>query len=43
MTVLLEYVTVLSEYLGFSLLGMHWPKSSGVVSTAYTEYIYHQF
>ena len=36
-------MTVLLEYLGFSLQGMQQPKSSRAVSTAYTEYIYHQF
>ena len=41
MTVLLEYVTALLEYLSFLLQGMHQPKSGGVISTAYTEYIYH--
>jgi len=43
MTVLLEYVTALLEYLGFLLQGMHQLKSSRVVSTAYTEYICLQF
>jgi len=43
MTVLLEYVTALLEYHGFSLQGMHRPKSGWVISTAFTEYIYHQF
>ena len=43
MTVLLEYVTALLEYLGFLLQGMHRPKSGGVISTTYTKHIYHQF
>ena len=30
MTVLLEYVTALLEYLGFLLQGMHQPKSAGL-------------
>ena len=40
MTVVSEYVTALLEYIGFLLQGVHRPKSSGVVSTAYAEYVY---
>ena len=42
MTVLLEYVTALLEYLNLLLQGIG-SKSGGVISTTYSEYIYHYY
>ena len=41
MTVLLEYMTALLEYLNLLLKAL--AESGGVISTTYTEYIYHHY